>query len=130
MFIFYFRPPSALHIFVSHLHKIVAPVVESFTFPKNLTRGKRLRTVCTVTEGDLPIEIEWKRDGITLLSDASPTGPKVRRIDEYTSLLAIASLETGDAGNYSCVASNAVAEIARSAVLTIRGKLGALQWNR
>lgn len=108
-------------MFVTHTTLLVAPVVESFTFPKNLTRGKRLRTVCTVIEGDLPIEIEWKRDGITLLSDASPTGPKVRRIDEYTSLLAIASLETNDAGNYSCVASNAVAEVARSAVLTIRG---------
>ena len=47
---------------------------------------------------------------------------KVRRIDEYTSLLAISYLETEHAGNYSCVATNSVAEYVRSAVLTIRGK--------
>ena len=101
----------------------VAPVVESFTFPKNLTRGKRLRAVCTVTEGDLPIDIEWRKDGVTLLPDVTLSGPKVRRIDEYTSLLAISSLDTVHAGNYSCVASNAVAEVAKWAVLTIRGKI-------
>ena len=48
---------------------------------------------------------------------------KVRRIDEYTSLLAISYLETEHAGNYSCVATNSVAEYVRSAVLTIRGKI-------
>ena len=101
----------------------VAPVVESFTFPKNLTRGKRLRAVCTVTEGDLPIDIEWRKDGVTLLPDATLSGPKVRRIDEYTSMLAISSLDTVHAGNYSCLASNAVAEVAKSAILTIRGKM-------
>ena len=47
---------------------------------------------------------------------------KVRRIDEYTSLLAISNLETDHAGNYSCVATNSVAEYVRSAVLTIRGE--------
>ena len=47
---------------------------------------------------------------------------KVRRIDEYTSLLAICYLETEHAGNYSCVVTNSVAEYVRSAVLTIRGK--------
>ncbi len=46
----------------------------------------------------------------------------VRRIDEFTSLLAVSFLETSHAGNYSCVASNQVATFARSAVLTIRGE--------
>ena len=36
----------------------VAPFVESFSFPRNLTRGKRLRVICTVTEGDRPLEVE------------------------------------------------------------------------
>jgi hypothetical protein len=76
-----------------------------------------------VTEGDLPIDIEWRKDGVTLLPDVTLSGPKVRRIDEYTSLLAISSLDTVHAGNYSCLASNAVAEVAKWAVLTIRGKI-------
>ena len=98
-------------------------MIESFAFPKNLTRGKRLRSVCTVTEGDLPIEIEWRKDGVTILPDVTQTGPKVRRIDEYTSMLAISSLDTAHAGNYTCMASNAVADVAKSAVLTIRGNV-------
>ncbi len=97
----------------------VAPLVEQFTFPKNLTRGKRLRTVCTVTEGDLPIDLFWRKDGAPLLASGALS---VQRIDEYTSLLSVSYLDTSHAGNYSCVAANAIAEFARAAVLTIRGE--------
>ena len=98
----------------------MAPFVESFSFPRNLTRGKRLRVICTVTEGDRPLEVEWHRDGARV---APTRNVAVRRIDEYTSLLGISYLETEHAGNYSCVASNDVATFSKSAVLTIRGKL-------
>ena len=104
-------------------------MVERFVFPKNLTRGKRLRVLCTVSEGDLPLEVDWWKDGILIGNnedqkyESSSYGTSVRRIDEYTSLLAISFLETTHAGNYSCVASNSVAAYSRSATLTIRGKL-------
>ena len=119
--------------FISHacfffLQCTVSPLVERFAFPKNLTRGKRLRVICTVTEGDLPIEVEWWKDGLKI-GGSNPASAKfgsqgiqVRRIDEYTSLLAISFLETTHAGNYSCVASNSVASFSRSATLTIRGE--------
>ena len=109
----------------------VSPLVERFAFPKNLTRGKRLRILCTVTEGDLPIEVEWWKDGLKIGGSQSHESPnsqfpglgiQVRRIDEFTSLLAISFLETTHAGNYSCVASNSVASYLRSATLTIRGE--------
>ena len=104
----------------------MSPLVERFAFPKNLTRGKRLRVICTVTEGDLPIEVEWWKDGFKIgghdLTKFGSQGIQVRRIDEYTSLLAISFLETTHAGNYSCVASNSVASYSRSATLTIRGE--------
>ncbi len=103
--------------------KKVAPLVEQFSFPKNLTRGKRLRAVCTVTEGDRPIDLQWRKDGAPILmAHANGGALTVRRIDEFTSLLAVSFLETSHAGNYSCVASNQVATFARSAVLTIRGE--------
>ena len=103
----------------------MSPLVERFSFPKNLTRGKRLRVICTVTEGDLPLEVEWWKDGLKIEGSGSSPGKfgvQVRRIDEYTSLLAISFLETTHAGNYSCLAKNSVASFARSATLTIRGK--------
>lgn len=100
----------------------MSPLVERFSFPKNLTRGKRLRVICTVTEGDLPLEVEWWKDGLKIEEAFGKFGVQVRRIDEYTSLLAISFLETTHAGNYSCVAKNSVANFARYATLTIRGK--------
>ena len=93
--------------------------MESFSFPRNLTRGKRLRVICTVTEGDRPLQVEWHREGARVAPSRTVA---VRRIDEYTSLLGISYLETEHAGNYSCVASNAVATYSKSAVLTIRGE--------
>ncbi len=101
----------------------MAPFVEQFSFPKNLTRGRRLRAVCTVTEGDRPLQVAWRKDGAPLLPSSSPSGAMtVRRIDEFTSMLAISFLETEHAGNYSCVATNQVAAFTRSAVLSIRGE--------
>ena len=46
-----------LFSFTPPLSQPVAPFVESFSFPRNLTRGKRLRVICTVTEGDRPLEV-------------------------------------------------------------------------
>ena len=117
-----------LHHFISSC--TVSPLVERFAFPKNLTRGKRLRVICTVTDGDVPLQVEWWKDGLRIGgggiggSDGKfgSQGVQVRRIDEFTSLLAISFLETTHAGNYSCVASNSVATYSRSATLTIRGE--------
>ena len=75
-----------------------------------------------MTEGDVPIEFQWFKDGAPLVPANLKAGAYVKRIDAYTSLLAIAHLEPEHAGNYSCVATNAVAKFTRSAVLTIRGK--------
>ena len=86
-----------------------------------------------MTKGDLPIEVEWWKDGLKIGGSQSHESPnsqfgtnaqgiQVRRIDEFTSLLAISFLETTHAGNYSCVASNSVASFLRSATLTIRGE--------
>ena len=70
---------------------------------------------------DVDVEFQWYKDGAPLVP-ASLKSAYVKRIDAYTSLLAIAHLEPEHAGNYSCVATNAVAKFTRSAMLTIRGK--------
>ena len=58
--------------------KIVAPLVEKFTFPANLTQGKRLRVICTVAEGDLPLEVIWKKNGIPILINPGVQGNNVQ----------------------------------------------------
>ena len=57
---------------------IVAPLVEKFTFPANLTQGKRLRVICTVAEGDLPLEVIWKKNGIPILINPGVQGNNVQ----------------------------------------------------
>ncbi|CAB4064419.1 DSCAM [Lepeophtheirus salmonis] len=100
-----------------YLRVKVAPVVESFTFPKNLTQGKRLRAICTIIEGDLPLDVSWSKDGSPLIDVPNV---RITRIDEYTSLLAISKLESLHTGNYSCMAENAVAKHSTSSYLTIK----------
>ena len=58
--------------------KIVAPLVEKFRFPANLTQGKRLRVICTVAEGDLPLEVIWKKNGIPILINPGAQGNNVQ----------------------------------------------------
>ena len=62
----------------SHKKIIVAPLVEKFTFPANLTQGKRLRVICTVAEGDLPLEVIWKKNGIPILINPGVQGNNVQ----------------------------------------------------
>ena len=67
---------------------IVAPLVEQFTFPANLTQGKRLRVICTVAEGDLPLEVIWKKNGIPILINPGGQGNNVQvRVTRSWSIL-------------------------------------------
>ena len=74
--------------FLGTNHFIVAPLVEKFTFPANLTQGKRLRVICTVAEGDLPLEVIWKKNGVPILINPGVQGNnvQVRGDKKYTHL--------------------------------------------
>lgn len=39
------------------------PVIEPFSFPKNLQDGGRAQVTCAVSSGDMPIAFAWKKDG-------------------------------------------------------------------
>lgn len=39
------------------------PVIEPFSFPKNVQDGGRAQVTCAVSSGDLPIMFSWKKDG-------------------------------------------------------------------
>ena len=77
-------------------HFIVAPLVEKFTFPANLTQGKRLRVICTVAEGDLPLEVIWKKNGVPILINPGVQGNnvQVRGDKKYTYLKNLINMKT------------------------------------
>ncbi|KAG7154055.1 Down syndrome cell adhesion molecule-like protein 2-like 8, partial [Homarus americanus] len=57
---------AASHTF---LHVLKPPEIDTFTFRSNLEEGRRTQLSCMVTEGDLPITINWLKDGRHLQHD-------------------------------------------------------------
>ncbi|KAM7292179.1 Down syndrome cell adhesion molecule homolog, partial [Ixodes scapularis] len=88
------------------LDVMIPPVVNPFAFPSDLTEGKRAGAACIVSDGDLPISVEWRKDGLPL---APALRASVAEANDYTSFLSFAAVRQSHSGNYTCVASNPAA---------------------
>lgn len=42
------------------------PVIEPFSFPKNLQEGGRAQVSCQVSSGDMPVYFNWHKDGVPI----------------------------------------------------------------
>lgn len=80
----------------------------------------RTRTVCGVSQGDLPLRLTWLKDGDNLLPSM---GVNISNLDQYTSILSITSLSQVHSGNYTCVASNQADEVKFKAMLQVKGNV-------
>ncbi|XP_076307336.1 cell adhesion molecule Dscam1-like isoform X1 [Tachypleus tridentatus] len=95
---------------------LVPPVISPFSFPPDPREGIRASVMCSVQEGDPPIQITWWKDGELLREDDSVTlGPN----DKFISTLTIRSLQSEHSGLYTCVASNSAASVNFSVPLTV-----------
>jgi len=72
-----------------------------------------------VVAGDLPLAVEWLKDGKPVASMHART----HQLDEYSAILSLSRLSLVDAGNYTCVASNLAGRISHSSVLKVKGKI-------
>lgn len=76
-------------------------------FPTSITKqlNSTIRLACTVSEGSLPINFIWTRNGQVLgkLPFISKTSIEAK---EFVSTLTIKDIRKEDAGNYSCSAQN------------------------
>nr|CAD7199658.1 unnamed protein product [Timema douglasi] len=85
--------------------RMVAPKLLPFTFGEDVFHAGQAATLqCTITEGDLPIDIEWTLNGqdLSWLSDISTS-----KIGRRTSILSIEPVHGSHMGNYTCRARNA-----------------------
>ncbi|ERL93382.1 hypothetical protein D910_10674, partial [Dendroctonus ponderosae] len=82
--------------------------------------GDRASLTCSVTKGDLPLTITWKKDGRILNAGSSVS---ITEVDQFTSILVIESLSPEHNGNYSCVVRNAAAEVAHTQQLAVNVSL-------
>lgn len=85
---------------------ISSPSITPFSFPHNLREGMRAGVTCLITDGDLPITIQWLKDGKPIASYLDVT---TNTLNEFTSTLTINSIKPRNNGNYTCIAQNAAA---------------------
>ena len=100
--------------------------------PARLQQGDRLLLTCNVFKGSTPITIAWewqaKKGGGA--SERLPSGvTQPRRIDEFTSIMAVPSLGGRHEGNFSCRASNAAGSAVARAAVAVHGTFRLLSRN-
>lgn len=79
--------------------------------------GDSVSAVCTVVNGDSPLEITWALNGMPIEENHRISVTTTKR----NSLLSIDSASPSHAGAYTCVASNAAGATTYSAELTVNG---------
>lgn len=95
-------------------------MIDAFTFKTDLAQNMRTRTVCGVSQGDLPMRLTWLKDGEIILPSSVVN---ISNLDQYTSILSITSLSQIHSGNYTCVASNQADEVKFTAMLQVKGNV-------
>ncbi|XP_052126797.1 cell adhesion molecule Dscam2-like isoform X3 [Frankliniella occidentalis] len=99
-----------------HLNVMKPPVIVPFSFHSGLEDGNRLQVSCSIMSGDLPIAIEWRKDGRPLPADPSVSEQQ----HQFASNLLFSDLGARHSGSYTCVASNAAASANFTAPLVVR----------
>ena len=101
------------------LRAIEPPKISPFTFDGDLAEGDRSQVSCTISSGDMPIDIEWHKDGKYF-----EAGPDVQvQNNVFSSNILFFSLKAAHSGSYTCVATNAADAANFTAQLIVRGKI-------
>lgn len=98
---------------------LVPPKLASFEFDEEpASFGESITVQCTVSFGDLPIDIEW-------LFNAEPinsySGVSTSKIGKRANVLYIDSVNAKHAGNYTCHAKNKAGLAEHTSVLIVNG---------
>ncbi|XP_026814859.1 Down syndrome cell adhesion molecule-like protein Dscam2 isoform X12 [Rhopalosiphum maidis] len=95
---------------------MVLPRIRPFEFETAVFAGEPVQLTCFVTKGDKPLRISWYLHSKELTSQ---TGITTSTMGDRASSLSIASTGLSNAGNYTCVAQNAVGMDSYSAYLEV-----------
>lgn len=96
----------------------VPPKLSPFYAEDTLHVGDRASLTCSVTKGDLPLTIAWRKDGRVVEPVQTLT---VTQVDQFTSILLIESLSPDHNGNYTCMVRNMAAEVSHTQQLLVNG---------
>lgn len=96
----------------------VSPRIAPFEMAdKAVNWGDSVSVVCTIVNGDSPLEITWALNGMPIEENHRISVTTTKR----NSLLSIDSASPSHAGTYTCVASNAAGATTYSAELAVNG---------
>ncbi|CAL1548258.1 unnamed protein product, partial [Lymnaea stagnalis] len=97
-----------------HIAVVEPPVIDPFHF-RQRKQGDRILVTCAIISGDLPITIQWEKDGRVIPQDL---GIRIQQLGDY-SILSINGATPKHDGNYTCYVSNAAASVNYTASLHI-----------
>lgn len=92
-------------------------MIEPFGFPNQVQDGGRAQVTCSISSGDLPIQVSWMRDGHPISSHLNVE----MQTGEFHSLLIFKRLRGEHSGVYTCTARNMAAAASHSATLLVQG---------
>ncbi|KAJ8982888.1 hypothetical protein NQ317_004318 [Molorchus minor] len=111
---------AGMTTFAAELQVNVPPQILPFEFGDGpVHAGQFIQVSCTVSEGDLPVHIEWMLNGQPL-GDFPPLSATV--VGKRISILAVDSVSYSHAGNYTCIAKNKAGVMYFSAELQVNVK--------
>lgn len=112
---------TLLQLFQIKIFISVAPIITPFPMSEKPTHmDQYISLSCVVSDGDLPLYIQWKFNGqpITLTHDVS-----IAKLGKRNSVLTIESVTARHAGKYMCVAENQAGNTNFSTELKVIGAL-------
>ncbi|GIY65595.1 down syndrome cell adhesion molecule-like protein 1 homolog [Caerostris darwini] len=100
-----------------HMRVLVAPVIETAMIPEVLyaKEGTKTKVMCSVIQGDPPVQISWRKNGLTLPMDKDLTLQNF----EDSSILVFRKTSSSHSGNYTCFASNAASTVNRTTQIIV-----------
>lgn len=99
----------------------VPPQIIPFEFLDDpINSGDMSSLICTVSKGDLPIDIVWTLNGNDVRMYG---GVSVVKTNKRISQLSIDSASADHSGEYVCVAKNAAGTASHSTTLHVNGKM-------
>ncbi|XP_076629357.1 cell adhesion molecule Dscam1-like [Colletes latitarsis] len=97
----------------------VPPMIEEFSFKKlPMNAGEFANLQCSVSSGDLPLNIRWSYPGEEM---GGSSGVIVTKVADRVSMLMISVITARHAGEYVCTAQNAAGTASHSTTLTVNG---------
>ncbi|RWS27565.1 Down syndrome cell adhesion molecule-like protein Dscam2, partial [Leptotrombidium deliense] len=95
----------------------VAPVIDAQPLPERVfaNEAMRVKLVCSVIQGDPPVDIKWYKEDMILVSSRYVS---LQNSEDY-SLLTFKRVSFEDRGNYTCEARNDVESVNRTSQLVV-----------